>query len=263
MDEIEDSKMPLLDHLVELRNRLVYALLAFIAAFLVCYWQSKAIFQFLNQPLSDIFQGQTGRRMIYTGLTEAFFTYVKVSAWAALCLSFPIISAQIWKFVAPGLYKTERKAFLPFLLATPILFTMGASLVYYFIIPVAWRFFISFEIPAGPDTLPIELEAKVNEYLSLVMTLIFAFGLSFELPVLLTLLARAGLVTSHQLIAKWRYAILGCFVFAAVMTPPDVISMTGLAVPLMGLYGLSIWGARIVERQRARREAEAAAGPKS
>lgn len=258
MEERDEAKMSLLEHLAELRNRLIYAMAAFILAFILCYWQSKVIFQFLNQPLADIFQGQTGRRMIYTGLTEAFFVYVKVSAWAAAFLSFPIIAIQLWKFIAPGLYKGERRAFLPFLLATPILFFLGGALVYYVIIPVAWRFFISFEIPSEAGALPVTLEAKVNEYLSLVMTLIFAFGLSFELPVLLTLLARAGLVTSAQLIAKWRYAVLGCFVFAAIVTPPDVISMTGLAVPMIGLYGLSIWGAKLVERQRARAVREAA-----
>jgi len=256
-DNPDDHKMPLLDHLIELRNRLFYATGGFLIAFGLCYWQSTAIFNFLMAPLADILGAETGRRMIYTGLTEAFFTYLKVSFWAAALLSFPIIASQVYMFVAPGLYRNERRAFFPFLIATPILFTAGGALVYYFIFPMAWRFFLSFETPGGEGTLPIQLEAKVNEYLSLVMTLIFAFGLSFQLPVLLTLLARVGLTSSTALRKKRRYAIVGIFIFAAIVTPPDVISQVGLAIPLMVLYELSILSCRIVERQRA--EAEAAA----
>ena len=258
-DELEAGRMPLLEHLVELRNRLMWAGGAVLIAFLVCYQFKTYIYQFLAHPLFAILGDEPGRKMIFTGLTEAFFTYIKVSFWAAICLSFPVIAIQIWKFVAPGLYKNERGAFLPYLFATPVLFIMGASLAYFVVIPFAFRFFISFETPGGPGSLPIELEAKVNEYLSLVMTLLFAFGVAFQLPVLLTLMARAGLVSSAGLLSKWRYAVVGMLAVAAVLTPPDIISQTCLAVPLILLYFASIVSCRWVERGKARREAEAAA----
>jgi sec-independent protein translocase protein TatC len=253
--DLDDRELPLLDHLIELRNRLVYSCAAILAGFLLCYFFAEDIYGFLVRPLADIYQGQTGRRMIYTGLTEAFFTYVKVAFWAGAFLTFPIVATQLWMFIAPGLYRKEKQAFLPFLLATPVLFFAGGAMAYYFIFPLAWRFFIGFETPASETSLPIELEARVSEYLSLVMKLIFAFGLAFQLPVALTLMGRVGLITADQLAKNRKFAIVGIFVVAAVITPPDVISQVGLAVPILALYELSILAVRLMERRRAEAEA--------
>ena len=254
--ELEAGRMPLIEHLIELRNRLMWSAAAIIVAFLVCYQFKVQIYRFLASPLAQIFAGEPDRKMIFTGLTEAFFTYIKVSFWAAICVSFPIVATQLWKFIAPGLYKNEKRAFLPYLAATPVLFLMGASLAYFVVIPYAFRFFLSFETPGGNGQLPIVSEPKVNEYLSLVMTLLLAFGVAFQLPVLLTLMARAGIITSQGLINKWRYAFVGMFAVAAVLTPPDIVSQCSLAIPLILLYFLSIFSCRWVERQRAKREAE-------
>jgi len=255
-EEEEQAKAPLLDHLTELRDRLVYAIAALLVAFLICYFFSEEIFGFLVRPLTNAFEDQTGRRLIYTGLTETFFTYIKVSFFAGLFLAFPVIANQLWRFVAPGLYRSERRAFLPFLVATPVLFFLGGAMVYYLIIPLAWEFFLSFETPGAAGGLPIQLEARVSEYLSLIIKLIFAFGLFFQMPVLLTLLARAGLVTADGLASRRKHAIVIVFICAALLTPPDVISQIGLAVPGLLLYEISIWLARMMERKRAQREAE-------
>ena len=251
-EKVEQDRMPLLDHLVELRRRLLYCAVGLVVLFFICYGFAEDIYGFLVRPLAAILEEQGGeRRMIYTALYEAFFTYIKVAFFAALFLGFPLIAAQVWMFVAPGLYRDEKKAFLPFLIATPILFFLGGSLVYYLIFPLAWKFFLSFEITGGDGALPIQLEAKVDEYLSLVMRLIFAFGLCFELPVLMTLLGRVGLVTSEGMKEKRKYAIVLAFVAAAILTPPDVISQIGLAVPTMLLYEISILCVRFVEKKRA------------
>ncbi|MCR9177284.1 MAG: twin-arginine translocase subunit TatC [Alphaproteobacteria bacterium] len=249
-EEAEGGKMPLMDHLVELRRRLVISIGAFIVCFFVGYAVAEPIYQFLVEPLAQLLDGQQGRRMIYTALHEAFFTYVKVGFFFAACISFPIVSIQIWLFIAPGLYKHERKALMPFLAATPFLFLLGASMVYYIVIPLAWQFFLGFESPGTDGNLAIVLEPKVGEYLSLVMRLIFAFGVAFELPVLLVLLARVGLTTAAGLASKRRYAIVIAFVAAAILTPPDVISQVLLAVPIIVLYEISIICARFIEKKR-------------
>lgn len=253
-DDLESKKMALMEHIIELRQRLMYSAGTVLVVFMGCYYFSQDIYAFLVQPLAEILGPD--RRMIYTALHEAFFTYIKVSFFAALFLSFPVIASQLWMFVAPGLYKHEKSAFLPFLVLTPILFFMGGALVYYFIIPLAWKFFLGFETLGADGSLSIQLEAKVDQYLSLVMRLIFAFGISFQLPILLTLLARVGLATSRGLAAKRKYAIVIVFIVAAILTPPDLISQIGLAIPVMLLYEISIVSVRAVERKRAETEDE-------
>lgn len=247
--EMEDSRAPIIEHLRELRTRLMYSLAALLIAFLVCFAFSEYIFNFLAAPLTDLWKGEDQRRMIFTAMHEKFFTDVKIAFFAAFCVAFPLLATQIWLFIAPGLYRNEKKAFYPFLIMTPVLFLLGASFVYYFVLPVAWEFFIGFEQQSSTDNLAIVLEPKVNEYVGLTMRLILAFGASFELPVLLILLVRVGLTSAEGLREKRRYAILLAFVAAAILTPPDPLSQIGLAVPIILLYEISIWCAKIIERK--------------
>jgi len=247
-DPIDDKPMPLLDHLIELRTRLMWSLAAFMVAFAISYHFSNQIYLFLAQPLVHAMhaRGQQAT-MVYTALTEQFLTQIKVALFTAAFVSFPIVAIQIWLFVAPGLYRSEKKVLAPFLIATPVLFVAGAALAYYVVFPMAWRFFLSFQSTGNTGGVQITLMAKVSEYLALVMKLIFAFGVAFELPVVLTLLAKVGIIDSAQLKKFRRFAYVGMFGLAALITPPDAISMVSLALPLVALYEVSVICARIVE----------------
>ena len=257
---IDDRKMSLIEHLTELRKRLLFAAIGFVVMFLICFYFANPFFNFLVAPLAEVWEGEPHRRLIFTAMHEKFFTNIKVAFFAAAFISFPIFATQVWMFVAPGLYKNEKGAFLPFLIATPFLFFGGGAFVYYFVMPVAWEFFTGFEqLAVGSGELAIELEPKVNEYLSLVMRLIFAFGLSFELPVVISLLARVGMVTPDGLRKKRRYAIVSAFIAAAVLTPPDPLSQLALAIPIIILYEVSIYCATLIWRSKDRAAAEAEA----
>jgi sec-independent protein translocase protein TatC len=227
-------------HMVELRRRILWSMVAMMWGTVLCFIFVDHIYGFLVQPLADAMNAGDSRRLIYTGLTEAFFTYVKVAFFAGIFLTFPILLWQVWLFIAPGLYKDERRTVLPFLAATPLLFFLGGACVYYLVLPMAWPFFLSFQSTGLETALPIQLEARVSEYLDLIMTLIFAFGLCFQMPVLLVLLGKAGMVTPEWLASKRKYAIVLVFIFAAFLTPPDILSQILLAMPMLALYEISI-----------------------
>ena len=250
MNEDKISQTTFVDHLTELRSRLLKSIIYLFVFFVLCYFFAENIYSFLVQPYAEAVKNDdVERRLIFTALHETFITYLKVAFFAAMFISSPLILTQIWKFIAPGLYKNEKKTLLPYLIATPTLFLLGGMLVYYLIMPLAIKFFLSFETTAQVSNLPIQLEAKVNEYLSLIMRLIFAFGISFQLPVLLSLLARVGFVDSEYLKKRRKYVIVIIFAVAAVLTPPDPITQIGLGIPLLILYELSILSVKIIEKK--------------
>ncbi|WP_339693177.1 twin-arginine translocase subunit TatC [uncultured Parasphingorhabdus sp.] len=247
--DLDESKAPLIEHLIELRQRLLWSVAALTVAFLISMFFADEIFGILVQPLTAAFPAGEGK-LIYTKLYEAFFVEIKVAMFAAFFLAFPIISNQLWAFVAPGLYAKEKKAFLPFLIATPLLFMAGASLAYFIVMPTAFRFFLGFEGPVGG--LQQEALPAMGDYLSLVMQFILAFGVCFQLPVLLLLLNRAGIVSREQLKGARRYMIVGAFAVAAILTPPDVVSQLMLGIPLIMLYEVSLAIMWFTERKKSK-----------
>jgi sec-independent protein translocase protein TatC len=257
-EDIDKSQAPLLDHLIELRQRLIYCVIGFVIALIGCFFIAQDIFNLLLWPYRWAIGDDSQVRLIYTAPQEYFFTQLKIAMFGGLFIAFPLIAIQIYKFVAPGLYRNERQAFRPYLIATPIFFLIGAGLVYFFVMPVALKFFASFQQTGGQGQAVIELLPRVSEYLSLIMTLILAFGICFQLPIVLTLLGQIGIISSDQLRSGRKFAIVGVFVMAAVFTPPDPFSQLGLALPLMGLYELAVAAVKLIEKRRAtERAAEA------
>tara|TARA_B100001250_G_scaffold403357_1_gene417780 strand:- start:263 stop:1036 length:774 start_codon:yes stop_codon:yes gene_type:complete len=253
----EKNETNFVSHLTELRQRLINSLIFLTILFVICYYFSEFIYGFLVEPYANAVKNDGfERRLIFTALQETFLTYLKVSFFAAFFITSPFILMQIWKFIAPGLYKDEKTAIMPYLIITPILFLLGGMLVYYLIMPLAIKFFLSFESAGLNTNLPIQLEAKVNEYLSLVMKLIFAFGLSFQLPVVLSLLARIGVIDSKFLKDRRKYVVVIIFAAAALLTPPDPITQLGLAIPLLILYELSIFSVKIIEKKVEEKNAQ-------
>ncbi len=247
----EENDAGFISHLAELRKRLIHSFIFLILFFVGCYFFAEYLYGFLVEPYAKAVKDDgTERRLIFTALQETFLTYLKISFFAAFFITCPYILMQIWKFIAPGLYKHEKIAILPYLILTPVLFFLGGILVYYLIMPLAIKFFLSFESSGISTNLPIQLEAKVNEYLSLVMKLIFAFGISFQLPVVLSLLARVGLIDSEFLKRRRKYVVVMIFAAAAILTPPDPITQIGLAIPLLILYELSIFSVKFIENKK-------------
>ena len=253
----KDKEVGFVSHLVELRKRLIHSIIFLSILFVICYYFSEHIYGFLVDPYAEAVKNdEINRRLIFTALQETFLTYLKVAFFAAFFITSPFILIQIWKFIAPGLYNHEKKAIVPYLVVTPVLFLLGGMLVYYLIMPLAIKFFLSFESAGINTSLPIQLEAKVNEYLSLVMKLIFAFGLSFQLPVVLSLLARVGIINSTFLKKRRKYVVVIIFATAAILTPPDPITQIGLAIPLLILYELSIFSVSIIEKKQEEKNAQ-------